>query len=38
MYSSDRLQWKIKGVINQAQKKKIKIPMMDYFYLINPSK
>jgi hypothetical protein len=38
MCSSHRLQCKINGAINQAQIKILEIPMVGYFYLINPSK
>jgi hypothetical protein len=38
MCPSHRLQCKIKGEINRLQIKILKIPMVGYFYLINPSK
>ena len=36
MCFAHRLQCKIKGEINQVQIIILKIPMVDYFYLINP--
>jgi hypothetical protein len=38
MCFSHRLQCKIKSERNQTQIKILKIPMVGYFYLINPSK
>jgi hypothetical protein len=38
MCSPHRLQCKIKGEINRVQIKILKIPVVGYFYLIDPSK